>query len=101
MERDIRAIAVSAYHMFTKVPSLNDYVEKYKLHDIDTFARHLFEGKNVYGCPVGYNKAWRKFAAENPIDVIWLKYEGKTLFFGEPFSYYHSTVIHFDQKISK
>ena len=82
IERDIRAIAVSAYHMFLNVAGLKVYIDKYKLHDIDTFARHLFEGKNVYGCPVEYNKAWEKFASENPTNVLWLKYEGNRLFIG-------------------
>jgi len=77
IQRDIRAVAVSAYNMFSNLPFLKPYMEKHGFHDRDAFACNLFEGKNLYGCPASFDKAWMKFFAQNPsIDVLFLKFEG-------------------------
>ena len=77
IERDPRAVVVSGFHFFPKTPS-KAYMEFLELDDVNKFARHVFEGKFLFGKINEYNQLWKSFAAQNPnISILFLKYEGK------------------------
>lgn len=78
IERDSRAIAVSAFHMFQQIPALSKYMQKYKLDDVNSFARHMFEGKLWLGRDDDFNRSWKThFFQNSKCAVLSLKYEGK------------------------
>ena len=77
IERDPRAVVVSGFHFFPKTPC-KAYMDFLELNDVNKFARHVFEGKFLFGKINEYNQQWKSFAAENPnISILFLKYEGK------------------------
>ena len=77
VERDPRAVVVSGFHFFNIV--FKEYMEALELDDVNKFARHVFEGKFLYGKIEEFNQKWKTFAAENPnLSILFLKYEGNS-----------------------
>jgi len=76
VERDARAVAVSAYHMFTKLSSLKPVMDKYQANDVNIFAQLMFQNKLWVGRIEDYNNAWKKHFDKKPYSVLFLKYEG-------------------------
>ncbi|CAG5104538.1 Oidioi.mRNA.OKI2018_I69.chr1.g1316.t1.cds [Oikopleura dioica] len=67
IERDTPAVVVSAFHFFKKLPFMEPYMKKHGIYDdLQTFARFMFEGKQVFGTPEEYNQQWKAFAKEHP-----------------------------------
>ena len=76
VERDPRAVAVSGFHFFQK--AFAPYMAEAGLDDVNKFAKHVFEGKFLFGKVQEYDQQWKSFAAQNPnISILFLKYEGK------------------------
>ena len=76
IERDPRAVVVSAFH-FCQIP-FKAYMDELKLDEVNKFAKHVFEGKFLFGRMEEYDQQWKSFAAQNPnLSILFLKYEGK------------------------
>lgn len=74
VERDPRAVAVSAFHFLGKIYSW--YFEKFALKTVDDFALHYLENKLPFGRNDLYDQKWKEFAANNPnLDIQFFKYE--------------------------
>ena len=77
IDRDPRAVVVSGYHFFPKTP-LKAYMDLLELNDVNKFAKHVFEGKFIFGKINEFAEQWKAFAAQNPkISILFLKYEGR------------------------
>jgi len=75
IERDPRAVAVSGYHFFKR--PFGKYMELLDIKDdVNKFAKHLFEGKFLFGRSNDFDDQWKSFAAQNPnLSIIFTKYE--------------------------
>ena len=75
VERDPRAVAVSAFHFLGKLYPW--YFEKHELTDVNKFATHYFENKLPWGRNDKYDGVWKEFAKNNnELKIHFLKYEG-------------------------
>ena len=62
--------------MFTKLKSLKPYLDIYKLNDVNSFARHVFDGRMWFGSNRSFNSKWKTFLKNSDIPYITLKFEG-------------------------